>query len=260
MISAGVDIGAATTKAVILNKDASAGFFSALLETGDNVRSAAEEVLERSLEKAGISRGMLDRVFSTGYGRRAAQFAHKAVSEIICHGKGAHFLVPEARTIIDIGGQDSKIIRIDDSGRVIDFSMNDKCAAGTGRFLEVMARVLKVGHVSNMGPISLKSTNRCQISSTCTVFAESEVVSLRAEGATREDLIAGIHRAIASRVEIMGKRVGFRPKVVFTGGVAKNIGARKALGEETGMEIFVPEEPQIVGALGAALLAQEQDS
>ena len=258
MIVGGVDIGAATAKAVILREGENREFAYAIMDTGDNVRLAAEEVLKRALEKAGLAMEDLNGIFSTGYGRRAAAFSHKAVSEIICHGKGAHYLMPRARTIIDIGGQDSKVMNVDEGGIVTNFSMNDKCAAGTGRFLEVMARVLKVGHVGNMGPMSLKSGNPCKISSTCTVFAESEVVALRGEGAAPEDLIAGIHKAVVARVVIMGRRVGFKPDMVFTGGVAKNVGAKRALEEETGMDFSVPDEPQIVGALGAALLAREE--
>jgi len=209
------------------------------------------------MEKAGLpaSFDKLDYVLSTGYGRNAVSFSNKSATEIICHAKGAHFLIPETRAIVDIGGQDSKAIEVDEQGNVRDFVMNDKCAAGTGRFLEVMAEVLEAGSVSNMGPLSLMGTNPCHISSTCTIFAESEVVSLRAEGRGREDLIAGVHRAVAARVAAMAKRLRIRPEVIFTGGVAKNIGVKKALEDEFGMDIVAPEEPQIMGALGAALLA-----
>ena len=198
-----------------------------------------------------------DYVISTGYGRHGVPFANKAVTEIICHAQGAHFLLPATRTIIDIGGQDSKAIGLDEKGTVINFVMNDKCAAGTGRFLEVMAQVLGVT-IEELGPIALTSKNPCQISSTCTIFAESEMVSLRAEGKSRQDLIAGIVRAVSSRVAVMGKTVGFKREVVFTGGVAKNVGVKKALQEEIKMEIVVPEEPQTMGALGAALLAKAE--
>jgi predicted CoA-substrate-specific enzyme activase len=182
-------------------------------------------------------------------------FSNKSVTEIICHAKGAHFMIPDTRTIIDIGGQDSKAIEVDGEGNVRDFRMNDKCAAGTGRFLDVMADVLQVGSIDNMGPMSLDGKNPCNISSTCTIFAESEVVSLRAEGKSREDLIAGIHKAITARVGIMTLGLNIRPKVIFTGGVAKNLGVKRALEQELNIDIFLPEEPQIIGALGAALLA-----
>jgi len=166
-------------------------------------------------------------------------------------------VVPQAGTVIDIGGQDSKVIGLDGNGKVRDFVMNDKCAAGTGRFLEVMAGVLGVA-ISEAGALSLLSREPCSISSTCTVFAESEMVSLRAEGKSREDILAGIHKAMAHRIAIMGQSVGFRREVVFTGGVAKNVGMKKALEDEIGLEILVPEEPQIMGALGAAILAKAE--
>jgi predicted CoA-substrate-specific enzyme activase len=255
MIYAGVDVGAATAKAVIFGDNRILGY--AIIPTGHNVRLAAEKVTMEAMERAGISRPLhdLDYVISTGYARKAVPFAGKSLTEIICHAKGANFVLPEARTIIDIGGQDSKAIEVDDRGNVRNFVMNDKCAAGTGRFLEVMAVVLEVGSIDSMGPMSLEARNPCRISSTCTIFAESEVVSLRAEGKTREDLIAGVHRAVASRVALMAKAIKISPRVIFTGGVAKNIGVKRVLEEEFSMDILVPEEPQITGALGAALLA-----
>ena len=255
MIVAGVDIGAATAKAVILNRDRVLSF--SIMPTGFSVVRAAEAVTEEALGKAGLSMSKLEYVISTGYGRRAVSFANKVLTEIICHAAGVSLLMPQARTVIDIGGQDSKVIGLDDNGNVTNFVMNDKCAAGTGRFLEVMARVLDVT-IDDMGPISLLGNDPCQISSTCTVFAESEMVSLRAEGKSREDMIAGIHKAMARRVAIMGRPVGFKKDVVFTGGVAKNVGIKKALEDEIGLEILLPQEPQIVGALGAALLAKAE--
>jgi len=259
MLVAGVDVGAATAKAVVVSDSKVVG--QAVIPTGDRIVVAADKVTRLALEMAGMWRDNFDfgagfdYVISTGYGRHGVPFANKAVTEIICHAQGAHFLLPATRTIIDIGGQDSKAIGLDEKGNVINFVMNDKCAAGTGRFLEVMAQVLGVT-IEEMGPIALTSKNPCQISSTCTIFAESEMVSLRAEGKSREDLIAGIVRAVSSRVAVMGKTVGFKRDVVFTGGVAKNVGVKKALEEEIKMEIIVPEEPQTMGALGAALLAK----
>ena len=252
-IVAGVDVGAATAKAVILNDNNVLA--SSVIPTGFSAAGAGEAVTKEALEKAGLAMGDLAYIVSTGYGRRAITFANKVLTEIICHAAGVSWLMTEARTIIDIGGQDSKVIGLDDNGNVTNFVMNDKCAAGTGRFLEVMAGVLGV-KISEMGPVSLLGQDPCQISSTCTVFAESEMVSLRAEGRNREDIIAGIHKALARRVAIMGAPVGFKKEVVFTGGVAKNVGIKKALEDELGLEILIPEEPQIVGALGAALLAQ----
>lgn len=256
MIFAGVDVGAATAKTVI-ERDRQILAFS-IIPTGYDVKLAAEQVTLEAMEIAGLPRSIdeLDYVVSTGYARSAVAFAHKTTTEIICHAKGAHFMLPDARTIIDIGGQDSKAIELDDEGNVKDFFMNDKCAAGTGRFLDVMADVLQVGSIDNMGPLSLESQEPCTISSTCTIFAETEVVSLRAEGRSREDLIAGVHQAIVSRVAVMARQLNIRPTVIFTGGVAKNIGVKRALEGELGIDIVVPEEPQITGALGAALIAE----
>jgi len=257
MITAGVDVGAATAKTVIV---ADGHILShAVIPTGDSVARAAERVTKAALAPVGLSMSDLSFVISTGYGRNGVAFANKAVTEIICHAKGVNFLMPAARTVIDIGGQDSKVIRVREQGTVSDFVMNDKCAAGTGRFLEVMAGVLGLD-IGEMGPISLTSKEPCSISSTCTIFAETEMVSLRAEGRTREDLVAGIHRAVASRVAVLGRTVGYREQVVFTGGVAKNMGVKTALEVSIGLPVLVPDEPQIVGALGAALLAAYEAS
>ena len=254
-IVAGVDVGAATAKAVILENNSI--LTSSVIPTGFSAAGAGEIVTNKALEEAGLVMGDLAYVVSTGYGRRAVSFANKVLTEIICHAAGVSWLIAEARSIIDIGGQDSKVIGLDDRGNVTNFVMNDKCAAGTGRFLEVMADVLGVG-IEEMGPVSLKGKDPCQISSTCTVFAESEMVSLRAEGRSREDIIAGIHKAMARRVAIMGAPVGFKKELVFTGGVAKNVGIKQALEDDIGLEILIPEEPQIMGALGAALLAMNE--
>ncbi len=254
-ITAGVDVGAATAKTVIMADGKILSY--AVIPTGDSVARAAEKVTGAALEQARLSMTDLSLVISTGYGRSGVTFAHKAVTEIICHARGVNFLIPAARTVIDIGGQDSKVIGVREDGVVSDFVMNDKCAAGTGRFLEVMAGVLGLA-IEGMGPISLTSKEPCSISSTCTIFAETEMVSLRAEGRIREDLVAGIHRAVASRVVVMGRTVGYREQVVFTGGVAKNIGVKDALEAGIGLPILVPEEPQIIGALGAALIARRE--
>jgi len=255
LIVAGVDIGAATAKAVILRDNEVVS--SSIIPTGSSVVRAAEVVTEQALAKSGLSMSELEYIVSTGYGRRAVSFSNKALTEILCHAAGVSWVMPQARTIIDIGGQDSKVIGLDDDGNVTSFVMNDKCAAGTGRFLEVMAGVLNV-EIGEMGAIALLGKDPCQVSSTCTVFAESEMVSLRAEGKSREDILAGIHKAMAHRIAIMGRSVGFKPEVVFTGGVAKNVGMRKALEDEIGMEILIPEEPQIMGALGAAISAKAE--
>lgn len=254
MLFCGLDIGAATTKAVLLNDGTMVSY--SVVPTGQSVGLATDRVLNEATRKLGPGVADLARVFTTGYGRHSVPFAHRAVSEIICHAKGANFLLPSTRTVIDIGGQDSKVIALDEVGNVTNFVMNDKCAAGTGRFIEVMANVLELP-LEEMGALSLRSGKPCMISSTCTVFAESEVVSLRAKGESREDLIAGIHKGIASRTITMGRSVGFNKDVAFTGGVAKNVGVKRYLELAIGSPIVVPEEPQIIGALGAALLARE---
>jgi predicted CoA-substrate-specific enzyme activase len=255
VLVAGVDVGAATAKAVILDEDDILS--SSVISTGSSVAGAGEYVTKEALAKAKRRLEEVRYTVSTGYGRRAVSFAHKALTEIMCHAAGARLLMPTVRTVIDIGGQDSKVIGLGDNGNVSNFAMNDKCAAGTGRFLEVTAGVLEI-EISEMGYISLLSKDPCQISSTCTVFAESEIVSLRAEGRSREDLVAGIHKAMAHRVAIMGQPVGYRKDVVFTGGVAKNMGMKKALEEEIGLKVLIPSDPQVVGALGAALLARAE--
>ena len=252
MVVAGVDVGAVSAKAVILNAAKIVG--SCTLPTGYDIPAIAKQVTELALDMVNLTMTDLKYTIATGYGRKATPFADQAVSEIICHAAGANWLFPEARTVIDIGGQDSKAIQVDETGRVVEFAMNDKCAAGTGRFLEVMARALDLD-IKELAEISLLSKNPCRISSVCTVFAESEVVGLRAIKTPREDIIAGLHRASISRVVTMARPVGIRDIVVFTGGVAKNKAMVKALQEETGHKIVVPDEPQIIGALGAALIA-----
>ena len=255
LLVAGIDVGAATAKAVVLNADEILS--SHVLPTGESVKRAAESVMEETLDTTHLSLKEVDYVIATGYGRRAVAFADEVITEISCHAKGVNMLMPHARTVIDIGGQDSKVIEIDEKGNIVNFTMNDKCAAGTGRFLEVMAKVLNAD-IQDIGLLSLDGTDPCQISNTCTVFAESEMVALRADGKGREDILAGIHHAMAHRVAIMGNAIGFRDQVVFTGGVARNEGMKKALQDRIGKEVLVPENPQIVGALGAALMARDK--
>ena len=255
-ITAGIDIGAATAKVAILwDKQILA---AVVIPTGGSVREAAKIVMDKALVDANLAKDDIDYLVATGYGRRAVDFADEVITEISCHGRGVNTLIPTARTVVDIGGQDSKVIEIDEKGRIANFSMNDKCAAGTGRFLEVMANVLGAG-IEEIGSLSLQGGNPCQISNTCTVFAESEMVSLRAEGETRENILAGIHLAMAYRVAVMGNTVGFRDEIVFTGGVAKNIGMREALQKRIQKEIRIPDQPQIVGALGAAVIGADRD-
>ncbi|MEN8247109.1 MAG: acyl-CoA dehydratase activase [Thermodesulfobacteriota bacterium] len=254
-ITAGVDIGAATAKAVILK---GGQILSALvIPTGSSVKEAGQEVMNKALKEAKMTMDDIAFIVATGYGRKSVDFANDVITEISCHAKGVNLLIPTARSVIDIGGQDSKVIEINEQGKVANFVMNDKCAAGTGRFLEVMANVLGTD-IAKIGSISLQGEKPCQISNTCTVFAESEMVSLRAEGESRENLLAGIHLAMAHRVAIMGHTVGLKEEIVFTGGVAQNIGMKIALHKRIDKENRVPEQPQIIGALGAAFIGAER--
>jgi predicted CoA-substrate-specific enzyme activase len=252
MLTVGIDVGSISAKAAIIeNGNLLAG---KVILTGYNAKNAGKTVFDTLLEEQGIKPETVDRIVATGYGRNSVDFADKAITEITCHAAGAHFEDPAVRSVIDIGGQDSKAISMDNEGRVNDFAMNDKCAAGTGRFLEVMARALEVD-LDAFGDMSLKADAPAAISSLCTVFAESEVISLIARGEKRENIIAGIHESIGSRVLAMAKRVGVAEPVMMTGGVAKNIGVVKALEDRAGVSIMVSPNAQINGAIGAALLA-----
>lgn len=254
MIVAGVDIGSLTAKAVILQDTNILGY--SIIPAGPDVVKVAEHTLTMALDKAGLGRDHLAAIVSTGYGRAKVPLASKAVTEITCDAKGAHYLFPETRMVIDIGGQDSKVISLDREGRVIDFIMNDKCAAGTGRFLEVMAQALEID-LNQLGPVSLKHKKSVVISSMCTVFAESEVISLIAEGYLKEDILNGLHQAIASRVSAMAQSLRVENMVTLSGGVAKNTGVVKALEQNLKVKVKVPPEPQIIAALGAAICARE---
>ena len=251
----GIDSGSTSTNAVILNGDRKI-VASAVIRTGAKSGESAQRILEEILQKANLQRSDLTKIVSTGYGRVSIPFADENVTEISCHGKGAHYLNPEIRTILDIGGQDSKAIHLNEKGDVTDFVMNDKCAAGTGRFLEMMARTLEV-NISELGPLSLKSTENIEISSMCSVFAESEVISLIAQNKETSDIAHGIHMAIAAKAISLMRRVGLEPGYMMTGGVAKNPGVVKVLEEQLKAPLFISEEPEIVGALGAALYGLE---
>ena len=252
MRTVGIDIGSITAKAALVEDGGLVG--SKIILTGYNSEQAGLQVYAELLQELGKDRESIDKVVSTGYGRSSVKFADKAVTEIICHGAGAFFFNPEVRSLVDIGGQDSKALVIDGQGKVKNFVMNDKCAAGTGRFLEVMANALQIG-IDDLGPMSLKADNPASISNICTVFAESEVISLISKGETRENIIAGIHDAVASRVASLAKRVGVAPPIMMTGGVAKNIGVVKAMEKRLEAPIEVLATAQINGAVGAAILA-----
>jgi predicted CoA-substrate-specific enzyme activase len=256
MAYCGIDVGSVTTDAVLID-DAGRVLAAVVLATGARHGVAAEQALAAALCAAGLRRDEVRRLVSTGYGRRNVTCADREVTEITCHARGAAALFPGVELVIDIGGQDSKVIRVE-AGRMVQFAMNDKCAAGTGRFLEVMARTLEV-EIGELAGLSARSRRQVAISSMCTVFAESEVISRIAEGCAREDIARGIHTAIAERVYPMIAHVGQDPyrNVVMTGGVAKNDGVREALEQRLRCAIAVPPEPQVVGALGAALVARE---
>lgn len=251
---AGVDIGSLTVKVVIVD-DTSKIIGSKVRRTGFTGKETAGEMRKQLLDGANISLEQVGATVATGYGRLTFP-ADREVSEISCQAKGIVHLFPEARTIIDIGGQDSKVIRVAKNGRIIDFTMNDKCAAGTGRFLEVMAHALEV-EVEDIGKLALSATEVCPISSTCTVFAESEVISHIAQGASKPSILAGICESVAERVYSMAKRVDPEPAILLTGGVALNEGVVKAVSKSFGTDIVVPPSPQITAALGAALAARD---
>ena len=257
LLVAGVDIGSTTAKAVVLSNT---NFICGqIIPTGTDPVSAGTKALEAALNDAHHLALDLKYTIATGYGRVSASFADKIITEITCHGRGAYFISPEIRTVIDIGGQDAKVISLGNDGRVIDFVMNDKCASGTGRFLESAAQLVLHVPLEELGRLSSMATNICKISSTCTVFAQTEIISLLAAGESKENVIAGLHSAIASKVGNMVKRVGVRSAVMMTGGVAKNIGVIEELQKELEVDIMVPDtiDSQLVGALGAALIAKE---
>ncbi|GAB6274330.1 MAG: acyl-CoA dehydratase activase [Peptococcaceae bacterium] len=255
MITAGIDVGSNTTKVVILKNGEWLG--DALVLTGADNRSSSEKALAQAVKAAGIKRTEIMQYVATGYGRINIPFVNRKVTEISCHGRGAHAVFPGTRTVIDIGGQDSKVIRIDESGRVADFIMNDKCAAGTGRFLEVMARALEIT-LTEMAAIAGKSKNPVTISNTCTVFAESEVISYLAQGLPKEDIIRGLHEAVVDRIESMALRLGIEPDVTMTGGVALNTAIVTSLSKRLKLTILLPPQPQLIGAYGAAVIAANQ--
>jgi predicted CoA-substrate-specific enzyme activase len=251
---AGVDLGSTMTKVVIIDGD---GVIRARVEThtGAEHRRLANRVMEQALKQAELPFEEITYVIATGYGRINVPFADRQITELTCHARGVTSLFPSARTALDIGGQDAKGLKIKD-GKLTNFVMNDKCAAGTGRFLEVIAKTLGL-KLEELGDISLKSQNRVNISNTCTIFAQQEVISRLSEGVPVEDIVAGLHEAIASRAVGMLRRLGIEGDVVFTGGVAKNKGVVRAVQENLGHQVLVPDDPLISGALGAALLGKE---
>jgi predicted CoA-substrate-specific enzyme activase len=256
MITAGLDVGSISVETVLYGPGKGILGYS-IGPIGGDSREASSRSFEKALNLAGVGRNRVSYVISTGSGREIVDFADRNVTEITCIARGVHFLFPDCRTIIDIGGQDTKVIRVNKEGHVVAFDMNDKCAAGTGRFLEVMAHALNVG-LDEMGERSLLHQNVIEISSVCTVFAESEVISLVSEGRAVEDILDALHHAVADRTLSLLQEVGVEGEIAMTGGVAKNIGVVRALEEKMGLSFKVHPEPQIVGALGAALLGTEK--
>ena len=257
MIVAGCDVGSLSGEAVIMDDDKIIAYD--IMRVRPRPEQTAREAMDRALAAAHLTLEDIDYCVSTGYGREKIPFADSSISEISCHGRGAHWADPEVRTVIDIGGQDCKVIRVDKFGYMADFTMNDKCAAGTGRFLEGMAKVLGV-ELDELGPMSLDAASPVSITKTCTVLAQFDVMCMINDGKESSDIAAGINRAMAERISKMTKKVGIRDKVTITGGVAKNSGVVAGLTDVLGREIVELEgiDPQIVGALGAALFARER--
>jgi len=256
MIVAGCDIGSLTAKAILLQDNQILS--QAVIRSQSKPAAAAREVIHTALTLAGCRRSDVACLVGTGYGRGQIADVDRVESEITCHARGAHHLMPSARMVIDIGGQDAKAMCIDDDGRVARYRYNDKCASGTGRFLEIMAQALEIP-LAEMGVIADQSTEKLMITSQCVIFAETEVISLVNAGKQTADILNALHRAMAKRVAALARSIGLAEDVVMTGGVAKNKGIYAALGEALNLKIKPLNgcDPQLIGALGAALFASE---
>ncbi|HBN45136.1 MAG TPA: 2-hydroxyglutaryl-CoA dehydratase [Candidatus Marinimicrobia bacterium] len=254
-LSAGVDVGSTQTKAVIINEGLDI-IGRSLIDTGANVVKAAEKAYLQALNDSNRREEEVAYVIGTGYGRYKVTFGDTQVTEISCHGRGAVHMFPNTKTVLDMGGQDTKAISVSKIGEIVDFCMNDKCAAGTGRFLGAASMALDIP-LGELGAVALKSEKPVKISTTCTVFAESEVLSWLGKGKKIEDILLGVHKSISSRSIALLRRVGLNQQITFTGGVAKNIGMVEVLNENLGMKMNVSEESHFMGALGAALFAMD---
>jgi predicted CoA-substrate-specific enzyme activase len=259
MIALGIDVGSRTVKAVVLDSDTGTVLGTSLCDAGPDPGHVAADVMAKAMARASVSRDQLGRVVATGYGRAAVADRDETITEITCHAAGVAWLDPAARTVIDIGGQDSKVIRVEPGGAVIDFVMNDRCAAGTGRFLELASRLTDVP-LEELGARAAAAESAVEISSMCVVFAESEIHGLLARRTPIGSILAGAHRACALRIVGFVDQLGLEEAVVMVGGVARNEGMVQALAAELGVGVSVPEEPQLAGALGAAVLAARRAS
>ncbi len=251
--AAGVDVGSTQTKAVIIDEDRTIVARS-LTDTGANVIRAAEHAFEEALRSGDLREEEVEYVVGTGYGRYKVTFGNTQITEISCHGRGAVHMFPDTRTVVDMGGQDTKAISVSPTGEIVDFCMNDKCAAGTGRFLGAASSALDIP-LDDLGPTALRGEKAVKISTTCTVFAESEVLSWLGRGKKIEDILLGVHQSIAGRSTGLLRRVGINEQVTFTGGVARNVAMVDALNRSLGLSVNVSEESHYMGALGAALFA-----
>lgn len=256
MLVAGVDVGSTQTKAVILNENAEI-VARGIINTGANVVKAAEKVFQLARQQAKVEEWDVTYTVGTGYGRYKVTFGDAQITEISCHARGAVHIFPKTQTILDIGGQDTKGIHINEKGEVIDFCMNDKCAAGTGRFLEASGEVMGIS-LDDLGDVALRSTNPLRITNVCTVFVETEIMNHLSRGESAENILAGVHQSIAGRSVSLLRRVGLEPEITFTGGVSRNKGMVRALEEKLGMKINVSADSHYVGAIGAALFALDR--
>jgi predicted CoA-substrate-specific enzyme activase len=254
--AAGVDVGSTQTKAIVINEQG-AIIGRSIIDTGANVVKAAEHAYLAALAQGGIEEEEVGYVVGTGYGRYKVTFGDTQITEISCHARGAVHMFPSTRTVLDMGGQDTKAIRVKPNGEVVDFCMNDKCAAGTGRFLQSAAAALEIP-LGELGDVALRAEKAVAISTTCTVFAESEVLSWLGKGKKIDEILLGVHRSIGTRSMGLLKRVGIENQVTFTGGVTRNPGMVQVLNEMLGFGMNVSDESHFMGALGAALFALDR--
>ena len=251
----GIDIGSASSKGVVLIDDKIRG--SCVIPSGGDYRAAADRVRDELLSRSAVSARDVSYTMATGYGAKNVGFADEVITDISCQGKGISYLVPSVRTAVDVGDLFSKAFRIDERGTILTFVLSGKCAGGSGRVLQVIAKVLQI-RLEDIGALSLKSRKRVDFNTGCAVFAESEAVSRVAEGVRKEDLLAGIHRALAAQINSLAERVGIEREFALVGGAARDRGLIKAVEEITGFEIIVPPEPRLTAALGAAVIASER--